>query len=476
MVSSRKVTPEISLIHFLDPIEFPHESFFYQLPFIPRNPKNGLNCTNDTTCDLLGVNTYLDTLKLFVLVVSNNFAERQTNKLFNWLSEDETAQSIMARLLRQNLVSMKVCAEKLLIPAVEKLDRAMLCLLIELGIDLNTRGRQSSYKIALCCAAIKQYAEIFELLLEHGADNWHVPTEIDDWSRYPSKNSLVDFAVERGNVKMLENLLDRELCVVRKHRFDSVKALELAVLQDRIDMVTMIAHRRPEVRESAKKAPWSLFEAAAPCEGTTMVHALMQAVLDIKASKGIYGSPLAVAPAMGNVELVHYLIVAGVDLNVNIVKTKGQPNHERRKTALQLAIVKGHTRIVHLLLQNGADPNYYRIEYAIQLAAYSGNQAIANMLLRFNARVEPPLWRTRSAYAQFDVSLSAICIALETGHLGVVETLSNAGARLARRKIGPISHDCKYQPYDCPIVNHNDEEYRSSERVSFKRGCQDQVR
>jgi ankyrin repeat protein len=474
---------------FFDLKNIPHQSFFHQAPFLPRSITNQPHCGDDMEFDLLGVNTYLNTMKLFVLVVSNNFGDSQMDSLFDWLSRDHTARSILSRLLRQNLVSMKVCAEKLILPAVRHRDRSTLTLLISLGVDLNTRQYLAGgVGTAIHCAVKNQYPEIVDLLLENGANDWRLV-------EFSKIENLVDFVVHYGHITMLEKLLDCELRILGSHQLASVETLKLAISENRPELLIVIARRRPELWESAKQKPWVLFEAAAFCEGTTMVDVLAQEGLDVRVSDGRHGSPLAVASAVGNTELVRYFLAAGIDLENMTVMDTTRVHGE--SSALELAVRNGHIDIARLLLQHGADVNEHRKEKKgslLQLAAYSGNSATVKLLVEFGAKIdfsqrEHPVSDDMDDDMNNDMDddfddykddykddsfnddyedyshLPAIHIALTRRRLDVVKAFHDAGTRFASLRADQICHICYFQPYNCPVfhneVNHEAENTRS---------------
>ena len=93
---------------------------------------------------------------------------------------------------------------------------------------------------------------------------------------------------------------------------------------------------------------------------------------------------------------------------------------------LQLAAQEGHTAIVELLLQAGADVNAkYSTDSgptALQLAVEGGHLAVIERLLQAGAgaNAEPSLWNGRTA----------LQAAAGGGHLAVVERLRQAGATM----------------------------------------------
>lgn len=127
------------------------------------------------------------------------------------------------------------------------------------------------------------------------------------------------------------------------------------------------------------------------------------------------------AAAAGNVKRVKQLLDAGV--NVNAFLANGA-------NALIFASKNGHTRVVRLLLERGADPStksrtgkYAGMSmplHALALAAEHGHLEIVRMLIRAGAQVNHSM-----TYNQ-----DALCAAASGGHTEVVRELLAAGHQI----------------------------------------------
>ncbi|KAI5245633.1 hypothetical protein E4T42_06686 [Aureobasidium subglaciale] len=116
-----------------------------------------------------------------------------------------------------------------------------------------------------------------------------------------------------------------------------------------------------------------------------------------------------------------------------------------RQTPLQFAAQEGHTRIVQLLIEYGADINALGYNgSALGLAAEKGNEEVVNLLLSRRALVdgnEGPSWST---------PLQAAC---GKGHFGIAKALLDAGADVnaldePRLSPSPLRYACQIERDD----------------------------
>jgi ankyrin repeat protein len=430
--------------------------------FLPLNTQDRQHYHHNTTVDLAGVNSLLETLKLLVTVVSNNYDTIDLRNFLVWLSENKQVHGFFARMLRQDLRSMKACSEGLWIPAVINGNRSIVKLLIDSGVDVNMRryvwGR-NCLSTALECAVEKSNNDIVDLLLEHGANDWYT-AKPDRTFTERSDVTIFNLVVEKRDIRMLERLLDSELQIVGSHQSASLRTLRLAILTDQLDMVTLLVDRRPELWRSGKDDPIYLLEAAATCEGCVMFNALYQMGLADPGDLG-NGNPLVVASANSNKNLVQHLLATGADvlqLGRGLDFENGQIYYSERRlsmvtanAALHMAAGKGNTEIVRILLDHGADPLQYCGAYPVELAAAFGSQSTINLLIARGAFIDavaPDGFPIRST------TDSAICKAFYSGCIDIVQILHRAGARMPPADQTRIRHDCNWRPCDCFLIDH----------------------
>jgi ankyrin repeat protein len=129
---------------------------------------------------------------------------------------------------------------------------------------------------------------------------------------------------------------------------------------------------------------------------------------------GPYGSSLQAAVAGGHTEIVSILLEQGADLNA----AEGRDGN-----SLQIAAAAGHPEIVGILLEKGANVNAAGAFYgsSLQVAAAGGHTEIVHILLEKGAGVN----------AAVGLYGSSLQIAVAAGHTKIVGILLEKGAYAA---------------------------------------------
>ncbi len=168
-----------------------------------------------------------------------------------------------------------------------------------------------------------------------------------------------------------------------------------------------------------------------------IVQLLIDAGADVNADEA-HRPALVEASSWGHTAIVQLLIDAGADVNADVNAD------EAHRPALVEASFWGHTAIVQLLINAGADVNaggvdratlveaskrghdqvdggaiYAGTDTALQMAAIKGHGRVVEQLLKAGAQVN-----MKTTYG------SALKVAVEKGHLGIVEQLLKAGAEV----------------------------------------------
>ncbi|PIG88196.1 ankyrin repeat-containing protein [Aspergillus arachidicola] len=145
-----------------------------------------------------------------------------------------------------------------------------------------------------------------------------------------------------------------------------------------------------------------------------IVELLVHHGADINRQVGGVCYPVLGAIAYGNVDIVEYLLITGVDLDVAL---DGFWDYN----PLELAAHEGHAEVVKLLLRYGVDPNK---SSALALATSLGKLEAARVLLEAGANIERICTRNQ---------MDALFNAVDRGNATVVSLLIEYGANLERR-------------------------------------------
>jgi hypothetical protein len=350
---------------------------------------------------------------------------------------DLQALRSLLRLRGDTHTTLQAFAQRLLLPATVDGNIALVQILLEAGVDPNTRTRLDSREdrdagnshshtrhrhsmernqsmTALHIAVYNRREDMIKLLLRHGATDWRA--EFQGANGYVF-GSILDVIMEMGTHKKWttqrnENnqLISRSLLKTvlffgsssMQHSHEMLmRALRHAVLQNRLDLVNILCHYHPRLLKTAKKIPWILLEAAATLPDLRIFEFLIGHGFSLTTTSTFgHGSVVAAAVAtMSNGEHITQLLHANVDINskafgLGTLKNDTQATTTEAKlsdiygmTALHIAVRRNNDMLTRLLLYHGANPNICCGVYPIQIAAWNGHEPIADMLIKAGADI-----------------------------------------------------------------------------------------
>jgi ankyrin repeat protein len=346
-------------------------------------------------------------------------------------------------------------------------------------------------RTALHIAVSSRSPEIIRLLLEHGADIMVPDTFLGlspvqyasrmiDWEMlslimekrpkvreqvlYVLKNELMDYnfsvlraAAKYGHTDLLTYMISKDNYVNVPLPGDNGTLLHEAAQSDQIETVKTLVRlgAKPDAADGIGKTP---LHVSAESGSYNVVKFMVESQDTVQktnklGNKGIFertiqklnrlnardkygNTPLHLASAAGNTNIVRYLISAGSDLksrNVRreypltlaarcgnndilefLLKDDCDPKYEEAKvSALTAAISAGHVYTMKLLLRLGAPVNKGENEKPIHAASRVGHQEIVSLLLQHGASLD-----SRTVNGN-----TALHLASEAGHISLVKYL-----------------------------------------------------
>ncbi|MFQ5488688.1 MAG: ankyrin repeat domain-containing protein [Gammaproteobacteria bacterium] len=213
---------------------------------------------------------------------------------------------------------------------------------------------------ALITAIRQEHSEVAQLLLEAGA-NALLP------NRHAETPGL--FAARKGNTAIMRALLARGLDpdlaqsdqlldyfisnIVKKEKLRALLIEAASNGHAETSAALLEAGANPDVRDEEGRT--ALFWAASQgFAGTVNVLLEYEANADIKDDNGM--TPLMSAAKSGLRRVVSSLLAHQAAVNIREDNEQSQEDEGNGMTALAYAVRGGHTDIVHLLLEQGADP------------------------------------------------------------------------------------------------------------------------
>ena len=292
------------------------------------------------------------------------------------------------------------------------------------------------------------YTEIAEFLLNHGADVHAKDIVIDNYRGYCYDNTPLHIAIQNGHLAIFKLLLDHG-AKIEERNGNGDTSLSIAARGGNIEIFKYLIEKRVNVPcFSAFGAP------AGPAKGeddnTLLCIAAREGHVEIfkflvgkganvNAKDNDGNTPLHLAAKKGCTEIVELLIQqeVGVPININsllylavegghtglvrLLIEKGADIHAKYRdgnTPLHIAVEKEYIEIVKILLEKGADINIeinedYRVIKLISYYAKRGNIELVKLLTEKGADIN----------VKDGMGYTPLYWACEEGHLEVVKLL-----------------------------------------------------
>jgi ankyrin repeat protein/serine/threonine protein kinase len=273
-------------------------------------------------------------------------------------------------------------------------------ILLEAGVPINTQKEDG--RTSLFIASARGHRSVVELLLLHFADV--------DICNKNGRTPLMVASIE-GYVDIVKMLVERTH-TINKQNEDGFSALHLTAQYGRADVVRVITEALAHLDIKTKDGRTALFIASEKGHRSVVELLLLHhADVDICSENG--WTPLMAASCKGYVEVVKTLVEART-------QTINRQN-EDSSTALCLASKEGHTDVVSLLLQHGADHHICdkRGLTPFMIASCHGHKGVVRMLIEAKANVNQ---QTKDGW-------TALHLACNEGHSEIVVLLTNSLAQ-----------------------------------------------
>ncbi|EXJ68497.1 uncharacterized protein A1O5_08290 [Cladophialophora psammophila CBS 110553] len=194
----------------------------------------------------------------------------------------------------------------------------------------------------------------------------------------------IHFAVQTGNLNGVKFLLDKNPKCAHLCGEDGISPLWIAAQQGHTRIVKLLIDGyQADVNTASTDSKRTPLHQASQNGHTEIVRILLDkgALPDLRDSEGV--SPLWTAAQKGSVETVN-LLVSRPNVEIDAMPT------DIKRTALHQAAQGGHTEIVRVLLEHGAnvDPKDLRGITPLWSAAQRGSEEIVTMLLQKNASAD----------------------------------------------------------------------------------------
>lgn len=265
-------------------------------------------------------------------------------------------------------------------------------LLSQEGIDIN--ASTDSGFTALLASCSRGYSDIADVLIKHGAD-----TEATDEDNVTS----LMVASIHGFKDVVFLLLDAG-CEVDTVNSKGWSALLLAVEGGFYQIVCRLIKSGADVNIRTKDILWTPLMSASANGYFDIAEDLVREGADVNAQQAGGWSSLMIAVRAGHTEIVKLLLInkslidngdvlwnfkRNINENSSVREDRERKVQLENATPLLGAISGGHSEIINILLEYGADPNITTAKgvSALMIAVKKGCKDDINTMLRYHAKV-----------------------------------------------------------------------------------------
>ncbi|KAK2571650.1 Transient receptor potential cation channel subfamily A member 1 [Acropora cervicornis] len=267
--------------------------------------------------------------------------------------------------------------------------------LLNAGADIDiVASSQAGFMTPLICASKFDAHEACRLLIQRGAEVF---------SRCCIGQSPLHYAARKGNLRVIEVLLTEGKVPVNLEDNDKATPLHTAALVGQ----------------------------------TQVIHKLIYNGGDLSLRDNDGFTPFHLAAREGHLQAFKDMLNNAKKFGLSLSTLLNSPDNYG-EVCLHMAVKNGHTEIVELCLDSGADMSKAQADYStpIHLACCQGNLDITKMLVKRGAKIE----------CEDGNGLTPLLRASLEGHVPIIEYLLEQGAQLY-----PTTETCTPSPIMCAV-------------------------
>lgn len=197
-------------------------------------------------------------------------------------------------------------------------------------------------------------------------------------------------AIKKGDLPTVTHMLESHPSLVSEPDENGLSALLTAVYYQEAKIVRLLINYG---------APQNLFEACAVGNLENVISILTQDSSGLNNYSPDGFQPLGLASFFGHTEIVRLLLERGADFG-------SASKNGLSVTPLNSAAAGKHTEIARMLLENGADPNFRQAEgfTPLHAASQNGQREMVELLLKYGAKKE---LKTAQGLTSLDLALKS---------------------------------------------------------------------